>query len=91
MAQVRFTSHLKRFFPGLTNGEMVAGGTVAEVVATLDARYPGLGGYLTDERGALRRHVNIFIGDTLVNDPVHLQDPVSADTPIYIMQALSGG
>ena len=91
MAQVRFTSHLKRFFPGLTNGEVVTGQTVAEVVATLDARYPGLGGYLVDERGALRKHVNIFIGDTLVSDHEHLQDPVSAETPIYIMQALSGG
>jgi len=91
MAQVRFTSHLKRFFPGLNNGEVVAGRTVAEVVTTLDTRYPGLGSYLVDERGALRKHVNIFIGDTLVNDPEHLQDPVAADTPIYIMQALSGG
>ncbi len=89
MAQVRFTSHLKRFFPGLTNGEVVMAGTVAEVVATLDARYPGLGGYLVDERGALRQHVNIFVDDTLVSDPEHLQDPVGAETPIYILQALS--
>lgn len=91
MAQVRFTSHLKRFFPDLTNGEVIPGSTVSEVVAALDARHPGLGSYLVDERGALRKHVNIFIGDTLVSDPEHLQDPVNPDTMLYIFQALSGG
>ena len=91
MARVRFTSHLKRFFPDLTNGEIVAGTTVSEVVAALDARHPGLGSYIIDERGALRKHVNIFIGDTLVSDHEHLQDPVSNETMLYIMQALSGG
>ncbi|MCC6803450.1 MAG: MoaD/ThiS family protein [Anaerolineae bacterium] len=91
MAKVRFTSHLKRFFPDLTNGEMVAGNTVADVVAALDIRHPGLGSYLVDERGALRKHVNIFIGDTLVRDPQRLQDPVGDETLVYIFQALSGG
>ncbi len=91
MAQVRFTSHLKRFFPDLTNGEQIDGSTVAEVVTALDARHPGLGGYLVDERGRLRKHVNIFIGDTRVNDAETLQDPVNDQTVLYIMQALSGG
>ena len=91
MARVRFTSHLKRFFPDLTNGEIVAGNTVSEVVAALDARHPGLGSYIVDESGALRKHVNIFIGDTLVSDHQHLQDPVASETVLYIMQALSGG
>ena len=91
MAQVRFTNHLKRFFPALTNGEIVAGATVAEIVTTLDQRYPGLGSYLVDERGALRKHVNIFLGDTLISDKQHLQDAVNDHTTIFIMQALSGG
>ena len=91
MAQVRFTSHLKRFFPDLKNGTVVDGRTVSEVVAALNLRHPGLGDYIVDERGALRQHVNIFVGEDLVRDPEHLQDPVSAETVLYIMQALSGG
>ena len=91
MAQVRFTNHLKRFFPDLKNGERIDGQTVPEVIAGLEARHPGLASYLIDERGALRRHVNIFIGDTLVSDPERLQDPVTPDSLIFIMQALSGG
>jgi hypothetical protein len=91
MAQVRFTNHLKRFFPTLINGQVVEGSTIAEIVATLDERYPGMGSYLVDERGVLRKHVNIFIGDTRISDHEHLQDPVSADSQIFIFQALSGG
>jgi hypothetical protein len=91
MAQVRFTNHLKRFFPSIKNGEVVEGQTVAEIVATLDTRYPGLGNYIVDERGRLRKHVNIFLGDTLVHDPESLQDPVDERTVVFIMQALSGG
>ena len=91
MAQVRFTNHLKRFFPDLSNGERIDGRTVAEVVAGLEARHPGIASYLIDERGVLRKHVNIFIGDTLISDKEHLQDAVTPDSLIFIMQALSGG
>lgn len=91
MARVRFTSHLKRFFPTLENGVEIEGRTVAEVIDALDARYPGLARYLTDERGALRKHVNIFVEQDLVSDPLRLSDAVSAETTVFVMQALSGG
>lgn len=91
MATVRFTGHLKRFFPDLNNGERVEGATVAEVVAALDQRHPGLAGYLVNDHGALRQHVNIFIGEHLIQDKERLGDPVDADSTVFIMQALSGG
>lgn len=91
MAQIRFTSHLKKFFPDLKNGEHVDGTTVAELIAALDRRHPGLAHYVVDERGTLRKHVNIFIGDSLINDPERLLDPVAEGTTVFIMQALSGG
>lgn len=91
MPQVRFTYHLKRFFPALENGERVDGATVAEVVAALEARHPGLAHYLTDERGALRKHVNIFIGEALIVDADRLSDAVPENGTVFIMQALSGG
>lgn len=90
MVQVRFTSHLYRFFPGLTELN-VEGQTVAEVVASLDEHYPGLADYVVDETGALRKHVNIFIGEDLIFDRKHLQDAVKTGDRVFIMQALSGG
>lgn len=91
MPSVRFTSHLQKFFPTLQQNVVVEGQTAAEVVAALNQRYPGLAAYLVDERGALRKHVNIFIGQDMVTDRKTLQDAVKDDHTIFIMQALSGG
>lgn len=91
MSHVRFTSHLQKFFPTLQQDIRIDGQTVADVVRELDRRYPGLGAYIVDERGALRKHVNIFVGEEMIADRVRLQDTVSADQQIFIMQALSGG
>ena len=90
MAHVKFTPNLQRFFPDLCACDVEAE-TIAELVRAVDGRWRGLGDYLIDEQGALRKHVNIFIGDELIRDKRALSDAVSADTRVYIMQALSGG
>ncbi|MGE0494971.1 MAG: MoaD/ThiS family protein [Vulcanimicrobiota bacterium] len=90
MATVRFTNHLKRFFPDLTEVE-VACATVAELVAGLDQRYPGLAGYLLDDRGRLRGHVNVFVDGSVIADRANLSDTLTPASEVHIMQALSGG
>lgn len=91
MPTVKFTTHLQRFFPGLENGIPINGRTIAEIVQTLDEQYPGFASYIVDERGALRKHVNIFIGENLIHDRAALRDAVEAGDLVFIMQALSGG
>lgn len=90
MAHIKFTPNLKRFFPDLTEVEVDAK-TVSEVIKQVDNRWRGLADYIVDEQGALRKHVNIFVGDELIHDKKNLSDAVNVDTKIYIMQALSGG
>lgn len=90
MPRVKFTSHLQRYFPDLRE-TTVEGQTVAEVVAALDGRYPGMADYILDDQGALRRHVNIFIDENVITDRTTLQDSVSDLNRVYIFQALSGG
>lgn len=90
MPRVKFTRNLERFFPGLREVD-VQGRTVAEVVAALNTHYSGLADYLVDEHGALRKHVNIFVDDTLVADRKTLCDEVGDGNQIHIIQALSGG
>ena len=90
MAKVAFTRHLLRFFPELQEGP-VEGSTVAEVVAALDARHPGLSRYLREDHGGLRKHVNVFVDGELVRDRTALSDPVAEATELFIVQALSGG
>lgn len=90
MPRVTFTRHLRRFFADLEEIE-VKGNTVADIVTELNRRFPGLSGYLTDEQGRLRKHVNIFVGNSLVRDRHALSDEVETDDTIHIIQALSGG
>jgi hypothetical protein len=92
MAQVELTRHLKDIFPALKEAPFtVTATTVADVVAELERTAPGVGFYICDERGRLRQHVNIFIGDEMVCDRGKLTDRVEADSRVFIAQALSGG
>jgi molybdopterin synthase sulfur carrier subunit len=90
MAHVTFTPHLNRFFPTLAPCD-IDRPTVRAVVAELERRYPGFASYIVDEAGRLRRHVNIFVGEEPIRDREALGDALKASTPIFIVQALSGG
>lgn len=90
MPTVKFTYALSRFFKGLK--ETAATGTsLSEVMKEIDGSYPGIRNYILDEQGSLRRHVNIFIDGKIISDRVKLSDAFSANSEIYIIQALSGG
>lgn len=92
MAKVELTRHLFQFFPQLEGQELnVDGATVADVVDGLERIAPGFAFYVCDERGRLRTHVNIFVGNDRVADRTRLSDRVGADSRVFIAQALSGG
>lgn len=92
MPSVEITPHLYRFFPALENRKIcVPAGSVAEVLHAVDELAPGFTDYVLDERGALRRHVNLCLNDTVVIDRKNLSDRVPEDATLYIFQALSGG
>lgn len=90
MPRVQFTRHLARFFPTLRDGDF-EGRTLAEVVGSLERAHPGLAAYLVDERGRVRTHVNVFLGDDLLRDRERLDEPLPRGVTISIFQALSGG
>ena len=90
MPTIKFTYALKRFFPKLKDTP-AKGNSLQEVFKEIEINYPGLSSYVLDERGSLRRHVNIFIDGKMINDRNKLSDSFSSNSEIYIMQALSGG
>jgi hypothetical protein len=87
---VQLTPHLTRFFDVPTRLE-AEGATVAEVVKDLDRRWPGLGFYVTDEQGRLRKHVAVWVDGKRLEDRETLSDAVPAAATVAILQALSGG
>jgi len=90
MATVNFTKALKRFFPSLEPVNL-NGASVAEIVEEIEKQHPGIKNYLLDNSGALREHVNVFIGEEKIKDQLQLSDSVKATDEIFILQALSGG
>lgn len=92
MATVELTKHLFTFFPALEGRRIeVEAATVADVIRELDRLAPGIAFYLCDERGRLRLHVNVFVGEERVRDRHRLSDPLAPDARVSIFQALSGG
>jgi molybdopterin synthase sulfur carrier subunit len=87
---VRFTPHLRRFFD-LPEVHLARAETLAGLVRELDESWPGLGFYVTDEQGRLRQHVAIWVDGERVRDRETLSDPLTPDSEVHILQALSGG
>ena len=89
MPRITFTSHLERHVA--CPSDIVTGDTARASLDTYLSRHPQVRPYLFDEQGTLRQHVVIFIDGEQARDRHALADPVSPDSEIYVMQALSGG
>jgi sulfur-carrier protein len=67
------------------------GSTLAEVLDDLDAKYTGIKARILDDEGALRRFVNVYVG----NDDVRFLDSLATPTPdgtqISVIPAVAGG
>jgi len=64
------------------------GGTLEELLADLDRRYPGLRFRVIDEQGALRPHMRLFVNGTQVRE---LARELRPSDEVQFIQALSGG
>jgi sulfur-carrier protein len=66
------------------------GATIAEVVADLDANFPGIGDRLIDDKG-LRRFVNVYLNDEDVRFLDGMSTPVADGDSVTILPAVAGG
>lgn len=89
MPVVRFATAFRRHVdcPDAT----VPGTTVRAALDAYFALHPAVRDYALDEHGAVRKHVNVFVGDDQVTDRRSLSDAVADTTTVYVFQALSGG
>ena len=87
--EVRVTSVLQRVI-GAKSVE-AEGGTIAEVLAGINAQYPGFREQITMEDGSLHRFVNIYVNDEDIRFMQQLQTPVASGDVVSILPALAGG
>lgn len=64
------------------------GATLAELLADLDRRYPGIRFRVVDEQDAIRAHIKIFVNRTQQSG---LDRPLAAGDEVLVVAALSGG
>jgi sulfur-carrier protein len=67
------------------------GACLRDVLDVLDADRPLLGRRLRDETGRLRRHVNVYVGDTDVRDTGVLATPVPDGAAVLVLPSVAGG
>lgn len=84
---VAIPSVLQSYTAGATSVE-ADGATLTDLLADLDARYPGIRFRMINEIGTLRPHVRIFVNRELTTD---LARGLSPRDEVVILQALSGG
>lgn len=65
--------------------------TVKEVLDALGALHPGIDRRIRDEQGALRRHVNLFLGRDEDFRRAHPGSAVPQDAELVVLPAVSGG
>jgi sulfur-carrier protein len=71
--------------------EVPAGGTVEQVLDALTATRPRLAWRIRDETGALRRHVNVFVGDEDVRATGGQRTPVADGDVVTLLPSVAGG
>ena len=87
---VRIPTILRSYTGGAAEVTAQAG-TVREVIAGLDATYPGLGGRLLDEGGKLRRFINVYVGEEDVRLAQGLDTQVPPGVQVSVIPAVAGG
>jgi molybdopterin converting factor small subunit len=68
-----------------------AGGVLRDALDALFAVHPGLRDRILTERGEIREHVNVFVGNTVARAAGGLATPITDGVEISILPAISGG
>jgi molybdopterin synthase sulfur carrier subunit len=88
--KVRIPTPLQR----LTGGEseiQAAGGTVKEMIAYLNGKYPGFSERLYDEEGKLRRFINIYVNEEDIRFLEGENTKLGDGDDVSVIPAIAGG
>lgn len=86
MAIVRLRAPLKDLAGG--NRDLaIEGASVGEVLRELERQHPRIAGWVLDEHGRVRRHVNVFVNGERVREDA----AVASDATVQVLPSISGG
>ena len=84
---VRIASPLRSYTAGAATVP-ANGATVAELLADVERRYPGMRFRMIDEQDRIRPHIRLFAGSREIRD---LSEPIGNERVLHLICALSGG
>ncbi len=84
---IRVASPLRTYTGGATS-VIASGATVAELLADLDRRFPGMRFRMIDEQDAIRPHIRLFAGSREVRS---VNEQMGGENVLHLICALSGG
>ena len=87
MAEVYLPSTLPPLFPGLPRRLELDASTVDDVVAQLEASWPGLRDRLCEPGPALRGHIHVYVNQ----ERAKLDTPLADQSRVDVIAAISGG
>jgi len=83
---VRLRGQLKKL-AGETAEHELDGATVDDLLRALEAAHPALDGWIVDERGRIRPHINVFVNAERAAEDTAVSD----GDRIEVIPAISGG
>ena len=86
MATVCLRQPLKRLAGDQADHDL-AGETVGELLTALERAHPAVDGWILDERGVMRRHINVFVNGERAAQGTQVSDRDRID----VLPAISGG
>lgn len=89
MAKIVFAPAIQRHVP--IAEQNIDAKTLREALHAAFAVVPALRDYIVDEQDNLRKHVTVFIDSAQIDDRRDLDQTISSNADIYVVQALSGG
>jgi len=90
MANIKIPAPLRKFTDGEAEVEG-SGNTIRELVTDLDRNYPGIKERLYDEKGNLRKFVNIYVNGQDLRFLKDIETEINDSDAISIVPAVAGG
>ncbi len=91
MPTVHLPGVLRTEAGGAARLTITAGPTLGDVLDAMSADYPRLGRRIRDERGALRRYVNVYVDGEDCRRASGLATPVDDRSDIEVLPSIAGG
>jgi MoaD family protein len=90
MSTLRVPALLKYYLDNQSEVEL-NGETVGDILRDLAVKYPKIQSHIFDNKGQVRRHINLFVNADNIRDLQGLGTPVGENDIVKVLPSVTGG